>query len=198
MTDYADLELDPRLVLGGDVESDVRFRESVAPATVDSEAFRAAMRMLAGAVVMVTARVGERVWGLTISSCCSISASPPQVLISLSHGASALPAIRETKRFGISILRAHQKALAELGGAPGGPKHVDAFCERQGERESTMLAGALYHLDCRVDRAFEASDHKLIIGTVEAAIAGAGAEDDLAGPLLYFDRTFRTLGRPIP
>ena len=110
---------------------------------MDTESFLAAMRVLAGGVVMVTARAEDRVWGLTISSCCSISAGPPQILISLDHGASARPVVLETRRFGVSILRGHQKPLAELGAVPGGPKHVDAFCERRGEATATMLAGAL-------------------------------------------------------
>jgi flavin reductase ActVB len=198
VTDYADLELDPRLVFG-ELESDSAFAPPPErPPGVDPEAFKAAMRVLAGGVVMVTARTENRVWGLTISSCCSITPSPPQILISLAHTASARPAILETGRFGVSILRGHQKPLAELGAVPGGPKHVDAFLERRGEEQlTTMLAGALYHLDCRVEQSFDVADHTLIVGAVETAIAGEKAESDLSGPLVYFDRTFYTLGRSI-
>jgi flavin reductase (DIM6/NTAB) family NADH-FMN oxidoreductase RutF len=196
--DYADLELDPRLVFG-QIEADSVFAPPPErPAGVDPEAFKAAMRVLAGGVVMVTARTGACVWGLTISSCCSITPSPPQILISLAGSASALPAILETGRFGVSILRGHQKPLAELGAVPGGPKHVDAFLERRDEDQlTTMLAGALYHLDCRVEQTFGVADHTLIVGAVEAAIAGRETEGDLSGPLVYFDRTFYTLGRSI-
>lgn len=198
MTDYADLELDPQVVFG-QIEADSAFSSPPErPPGVDPEAFKAAMRVLAGGVVMITARVEDRVWGLTISSCCSISPSPPRILISLAHAASARPAILETGRFGISILRGHQKPLAELGAVPGGPKHVDAFLEsRDDEQLSAMLAGALYHLDCRIEETFEVADHTLVVGAVEAAIAGRDAEGDLSGPLVYFDRTFFTLGRSI-
>jgi flavin reductase ActVB len=196
--DYADLELDPRLVFG-QIETDSAFAPPPErPPGADPEAFKAAMRVLAGGVVMVTARVEDRVWGLTISSCCSITPSPPRILISLARTASALPAILETGRFGVSILRGHQKPLAELGAVPGGPKHVDAFLESRDDRQlTTMLAGALYHLDCRVEQTFDVADHTLIVGAVEAAIAGREAEGDLSGPLVYFGRTFYTLGRSI-
>jgi flavin reductase ActVB len=192
VTDYADLDLDPRAVLGGYVEADMFLREGAEPATVDAEVFKDAMRLLASGVVMVTARVGERLWGLTISACCSISASPPRVLISLSRQASCRAAVLETRRFGLSILRADQKELAELGAVPGGPKYVDAF-RATGVRGagSTMIAGALYHLDCSVDRVFEVGDHSLIIGRVETAAPGdpGGGRD----PLVYFDREFHSL-----
>ncbi len=196
MSDYADLELDPRVFLvRGQVEADPAF----APGGVDSEAFKAAMRVLAGGVVMVTARVGERHWGLTISSCCSISASPPKLLISLAHSASCLPAIRETGRFGVSILRADQRSLAELGAAPGAPKYVDAFQERrEAELGSTPVAGALAHLDCSVDRTFDVADHAVLVGDVDEVVVSGPLGEGQHGPLLYFDRTFHTLGESLP
>ncbi len=195
MTDYADLEIDPKLLLGGLIEADAAFAPAAeAPPAVDPEAFKAAMRVLAGGVVMVTAQVGERLWGLTISACCSISAGPPQVLISLSNRASCRAPILQTRRFGVSILRAGQRELAELGAVPGGPKFVDAFAE-PGGGAGAMIAGALAHLDCSVDRVFEVADHTLFIGTVEHAVAAEDLDDP--GPLVYFNRTFHALGEPL-
>lgn len=194
MTDYADLRVDPRLLLRGLVEADSAFSPPAkAPPEVDPDAFKAAMRVLASGVVMVTARKGDRLWGLTVSACCSVSASPPRVLISLARAASCLPAILDTRRFGLSILRADQKGLAELGAAPGAPKYVDAFCERA-EAEG-MIAGALAHLDCSLLRTVDVADHVLLIGAVERALAPAELRDP--GPLLYFDRTFHRLGEPL-
>ena len=195
MSDYADLELDPRLVVGGYIETDVALREEAKP-SVDPEGFKAAMRLLAAGVVMVTTHVEGRLWGLTISACCSLSASPPRLLISLSHRASGRPAIIESGRFGVSILRADQKELADLGAVPRGPKYVDAFCE-SAATGSTMLAGALYHLDCSVDRIFEVGDHTLIVGAVETVTPGGTPAHGSRGPLLYFDRTFHALGKPL-
>jgi len=195
MSDYADLRLDPSLVLRGQIEADSAFAAPPeAPPSVDAEAFKAAMRVLAGGVVMVTARAGDRLWGLTISACCSISASPPQVLISLANTASCLPAVLETRRFGLSILRAGQRPLAELGAVPGGRKEVDAFADSP-DGETTMIAGALAHLDCAVANTFVVSDHTLVIGNVEHAITAADLDEP--GPLVYFNRTFHRLGDPV-
>ena len=198
MSDYADLRLDPSVVLvRGTIEADSAFAAPPAPPpTVDQEAFKAAMRVLTGGVVMVTARKGERLWGLTISACCSISADPPQVLISLAETASCLPAVLETGRFGLSILRSDQKGLAQLGAVPGGRKEVDAFRADSGPGGTTMIAGALAHLECSVERFFGVADHVLIIGGVERAVAEADLDEP--GPLLYFNRTFHALGEPIP
>ncbi|HWM14632.1 MAG TPA: flavin reductase, partial [Gaiellaceae bacterium] len=97
-------------------------------------------------------------------------------------------------RFGLSVLRDDQRHLAELGAVPGGPKYVDAFCQDAGsDRRTTMIAGALVHVDCTVARVFEVSDHTILIGNVEAVVSPQRE----GGPLLYFDRTFHGLGEPL-
>jgi flavin reductase ActVB len=196
MTDYAEFEVERgALLFGGYVEVDSSLAEQREPTLVDQETFKAAMRVLATGVVMVTARMDERIWGLTISACCSISVSPPRVLISLAHDASCLGAILETRRFGLSILRERQRELAELGAVPAGRKYVDAFCESgpPGE-ESMMIAGALAHVSCSVHETHEVGDHTLLIGDVEAITVGRADSGDGSGPLVYFDRTFHSLG----
>jgi len=197
MSDYGDISVDlSRFLRRGEIEAD---REAfgatpTAPAAVDAEAFKAAMRVLASGVVMVTARRDDQLYGLTISACCSISATPPRVLISLAQTASCLPAVLDTRRFGLSILRAGQKPLAELGAVPGGPKEVDAFSESR-DGTVTMIAGALAHLECSVDQTFTISDHVLVIGNVEHAVTADELEEP--GPLLYFNRTFHRLGETV-
>jgi flavin reductase ActVB len=199
MSDFAGFSVDPDLLLRrGEIEAD---RETFGatperPPAVDPEAFKAAMRVLAAGVVMVTTRSEGELHGLTISACCSISAAPPQVLISLAETASCLPAVLETGRFGLSILRAEQRPLAELGAVPGGPKKVQAFTESRDGR-LTAIAGALAHLDCSVAQVFRAADHVLIIGNVEHAVGAPEGELDAPGPLLYFNRTFYALGSPV-
>ncbi len=199
MSDFAGFSVDPDVLLRrGQIEADNETFGAAPkrPPAVDPEAFKAAMRVLAAGVVMVTASKEGELYGLTVSACCSISAAPPQVLISLAENASCLPAVLDTGRFGLSILRAEQKPLAELGAVPGGPKKVQAFSESADGRV-TAIAGALAHLDCSVDQVFHAADHVLIIGTVEHAISAPAGELDEPGPLLYFNRTFYSLGRPL-
>ncbi|HZR95463.1 MAG TPA: flavin reductase family protein [Gaiellaceae bacterium] len=150
------------------------------------------MRALATGVVIVTVEVDGRLWGLTINSCCSLSASPPQVLISLAHTASCRQPLLDSGRFGLSVLAEGQRELAELGAVPGGPKHVDVFAERLDDGPA-MIAGALAHLDCTVSKSFEVSDHTIVIGVVREAVANV-AEN---APLLYYDRAFHRLGDPI-
>jgi flavin reductase (DIM6/NTAB) family NADH-FMN oxidoreductase RutF len=195
LSDYSDLEVAPETVLvRGLIEADDSFVEAIEPRGVDPERFKGAMRALATGVVIVTVEDDGHVWGLTINSCCSISANPPQILVSLAHTASCRAALLESRRFGLSILAVEQRDLAELGAVPGGRKHVDVFAERATAADApAMIAGALAHLDCVVSEVFEVSDHTLVIGVVrDALVAGEPRE-----PLLYHDRAFHRLGPPL-
>jgi flavin reductase (DIM6/NTAB) family NADH-FMN oxidoreductase RutF len=188
VSDYSDLEVAPDVVLlRGLVEADRAFTD---------DTFRSAMRTFGTGVVIVTVEHEGRILGLTINACCSISARPPQVLISLAHTASCREPLLARRRFGLSILAEEHRELAELGAVPGGPKALDVFCERlDGGAGPATVAGALAHLDCAVARTFEVADHTLVIGRVEQAILRPDLDD--ARPLLYFNRTFHALGEPL-
>ena len=78
---------------------------------------------------------------------------------------------------------------------PGGPKYVDVFCQDNDPgSNATMIAGALVHVECVVDRIFEVSKHTLFIGNVEEVVSRVDRE---GGPLLHFNRTFYELGDPL-
>jgi flavin reductase (DIM6/NTAB) family NADH-FMN oxidoreductase RutF len=178
-------------------------------AGVEPEAYKAAMRRLAGAVVMVTTRVGGRPWGLTISSCFSLSLEPPQVLVSLRRATASRASAVESGRFGVSFLRAAHAPLAHLGAEAGSAKFIDGFLEGSGPDDafvdgalapalrSPLLAGALHHLDCAVAETFEVADHTLVVGLVEETLAGDDAPGARAGPLVYFERAFHELGEEL-
>ena len=192
---YTAVELDGTMhVISGFVEVDEHFAASLRSA--DDEAFKAAMRALAAGVVMVTTSHEDRPWGLTISSCCSLTVDPPQILISLRSTSVSCRTILHGGRFGVSILGAQQKPLAELGSAVGAAKFIDDYCGNHESLESPMIAGASYHLDCAVASHQNVSDHSLIIGRVLNVVYPPADETD-ADPLIYFNRTFWRVGSEI-
>jgi flavin reductase (DIM6/NTAB) family NADH-FMN oxidoreductase RutF len=161
---------------------------------LDPTAFADAMRRLPSGVVMVTVRVGGRPWGLTISSCSSLSAEPPQILISLGSKTVTCREILSSGRFGISVLGADHRHVATLGAAAGVAKFVDEYCSDcyPEDVEMPRVQDALHHLDCTLVASHEHADHTVIVGAVERAFAGAGQNG--ADPLIYFDRTYRRIG----
>jgi flavin reductase (DIM6/NTAB) family NADH-FMN oxidoreductase RutF len=165
------------------------------PATpAQSAGFREAMRLLASGVVMVTTRQDGRPWGLTISACCSLSADPPQILISLGSETVTCRQVLATGQFGLSLLATKHRELAEAGAAPGVPKFVDDYCDDCDDPAERLprVRGALYHLDCTVTDTHRIADHTVIVGEVRHAHSGAASGE--ADPLIYFDRAYRQVG----
>jgi flavin reductase ActVB len=192
------------ITVPGRAEADMRPEdESAGVDGVAVDVFRQAMRKLPGGVVMVTTRVGGRPWGLTISSCCSMTAEPPQILISLGERTASCKQILEDRHFGVGILAGEHRSLAELGAQPGVAKFIDEHCNEHGRGRlaSPMIAGALCHLDCRVAHTHRVGDHQLIIGVVENVVSldkDLPVERAQRSPLVYFDRQFWALDSPAP
>jgi flavin reductase ActVB len=156
--------------------------------------FRVAMGNLAAGVVIVTTVLDGRPWGMTVSACCSISLSPPTLLVSLTGTSASARAIAESRSFGVSILGAHSAEIARFGSAPGRPKFLDdAHCTAGTDSASPVISGALAHVDCEVSESLVVADHQLFFGSVRSVVLDVGDE-----PLVYFGRSFRTLASSLP
>ena len=153
------------------------------------DAFREAMSHVAATVVMVTTTVDGRPWGLTISACCSVSAAPPTLLISLGSHTVSSRAIAEHGGFGLSILGAHGIDAARAGAAPGAPKFVEDFCREtdlaDGAARWPVVRGAVAHLDCHVGQTVPVADHTVFFGEVVDIVLSVGSP-----PLLYWGRDY--------
>lgn len=156
-----------------------------------------AMRHLAATVVMVTCQVDGRPWGLTISSCCSVTVTPPMILISLGAETTSTRAIREQGRFGVSILGQRGRDAAVVGATQGKPKFVDTYCvPHDGDgalRAAPVVRGALAHLDCRPVEEIAIADHVVFFGEVEDVILFKGER-----PLIYYARDYTAIADAEP
>jgi flavin reductase (DIM6/NTAB) family NADH-FMN oxidoreductase RutF len=158
------------------------------------DGFRSAMSRLAAGVVMVTCHVEGKPWGLTVSACCSVSMSPPLLLVSLGAGTTSARGIQADGEFGVSLLGQALIEVARFGSAPGQPKFVEGYCSSSAEASrSPVVAGALAHVDCLLERHVPAGDHILLIGRVRSVVLG---DDDADGPLVYHSRGYHQLGAP--
>jgi flavin reductase (DIM6/NTAB) family NADH-FMN oxidoreductase RutF len=162
--------------------------------TVPADDFAEAMSMLASGVVLVTCRLDDRPWGMTVTAFASVSADPPTVLVSLRTQSPGARAIAATGSFGVSILSRDQVEIAEFGAAPGAPKFLEALIEpRDRDSSSPAVAKAVAHLDCDVVQSVAAADHTVFIGRVRSASRRHGGV-----PLLYHARAYRSFFTPEP
>lgn len=131
-------------------------------------AFRDSMSMMASAVSLVTTHVDGRPWGMTITACCSVSASPPMILVSLASSTVSASAIRATGEYGLCLLGARAMDVAKFGSAPAVPKFLDTVSgfTVPGAGNTPCVRGSLAHLDCELADEVAAGDHSIFIGRV--------------------------------
>jgi flavin reductase ActVB len=175
-------------------------RASVAGVPLDA-AFRESMSHLAATVVMVTTTIDDKPWALTISACCSVSAKPPTVLISLGTATASTGAILKDGLFGVSILGERGIEAARAGARAGVPKFAEHLCRPEevavegedGTLRTPIVQGAVAHLDCGTVRSIEIADHTVFIAEVHDIVLSPGAP-----PLIYWGRDYAGMDRGEP
>ncbi|MCW3012279.1 MAG: flavin reductase protein [Solirubrobacterales bacterium] len=162
-----------------------------------SDGFRETMRALASGVVLITTHVGGRPWGVTVTSCVSLSVDPPRLLVSLMRETATCKAIEEDRTFGVDLLGNDHKRVAEFGAARGAPKFLDdqMIAGLQTPTRMPMIKGSLSHVDCELEQVFDGGDHAIIVGRVVDVVSAHPHAS--ASPLLYFDGDYHHLGGPL-
>lgn len=159
------------------------------PAQTD---FRHAMSRLGAAVNIITTDGTAGRHGITASAVCSVSDTPPILLVCINRTSSAHDLVLGNGVFCVNVLAHNHADLALRFGRPGlSPE--DRFTGGDWSVLATgapTLGDAAVALDCDVTTVTEAGTHSVIIGTVRALRMG---EDSPAG-LVYFDRDFHRLG----
>jgi flavin reductase (DIM6/NTAB) family NADH-FMN oxidoreductase RutF len=131
--------------------------------------FRGAMRGLAGGVSVVTAGQGEDISGMTVTSVSSLAVDPPSLVVSVNRASSSWPLLRRYGFFGVSILRADQRDIAERFDGRNGLKGADRFAGATWTRLASgvpLLVDALAVIDCEIEDVIERHSHALLIGRV--------------------------------
>jgi len=155
----------------------------------DSDLFRLVMGHFATGVTVVTTLDDDDPKGITVNALSSVSLDPPLVMVALDRRRFITPSVHRVGRFAVNVLGEGQQAMSDcFAGAPGSPGR-DEFCGaawHPGETGLPLLAGAIATLECAVVNTFQAGDHDLFIGRVDA-VANARVHPL---PLLYYRRQY--------
>lgn len=117
--------------------------------------------------------------GFTANSFTSVSLDPPLLLVCPGKTTRSLPVIRRTGLFGVSVLSAGQRTVAECFAS----KRDDRFCEGEWvESESgvLLLEGACANFACTLVNDIDAGDHQLLIGRIDSFRSA-----ETRSPLMY-------------
>jgi flavin reductase (DIM6/NTAB) family NADH-FMN oxidoreductase RutF len=153
---------------------------------ITGDVYRGIGRSAAGAVSVVATFDGERrhVSALTVSSFVTLSFDPPLVMFAIQHGGASFRPMVEAREFGVSLLTAAQRHLAERFATRGSERRDVGDFELGHTLSVPLLAGSLAQVECRTHQLVMSGDHAIVVGLVENARTQAGE------PLLYFARRY--------
>jgi len=151
------------------------------------EELREVMRRFPAPVAVVTTRLDDERFGLTVGSLVSLSLDPPLAGISIGKDSSSHEPIRRAGGWAASLLSGEQTDVAQhfaRSGIP--PLALWVGADVRDGRRGPLVEGALGWLECRTTSEHDAGDHTIFVGEVESIELGAG------GPgLVYRGGTFR-------
>ncbi|MCL6652783.1 flavin reductase [Agrobacterium rubi] len=151
--------------------------------------YRNAMSQLAGAVNIVTTDGSAGRAGFAATAVCSVSDSPPTLLVCLNRNSSAYKSVVGNGVVCINTLAADQEQLSSLF---GGKTPVDErFAAGEWSKLETgapVLKGALCSFDCRIRTVHDGGTHDILICDVLDTVVNTGEE-----ALIYFKRAYRHL-----
>ncbi|MFL9926324.1 pyrimidine utilization flavin reductase protein F [Herbaspirillum lusitanum] len=152
--------------------------------------FRHAMTRLGTAVNIVTTDGPGGRAGFTASAVCSVTDSPPTLLVCLNRSASVYAAFDVNGVLCVNVLGAGQQALSNLFG--GKTAMGERFAAAQWHTQASgapLLQGALVSFDCRIVNRTSVGTHDVLFCEVQAIALG-----DAARGLVYLDRRYYELG----
>lgn len=158
---------------------------------VDQKRFRDGMARLGTAVhVITTDGVGGKT-GFTATAACSVSDSPPTLLVCLNRNAISSSALRSNSVFCVNTLRASDRIIADTFAGRANVARESRFDIGRWETLSTgspVLVSAAVAFDCRVIEVKAVASHHVYFGLVEAMYEGSPG-----AALAYHDRTYKQL-----
>ena len=153
--------------------------------------WRAAMGRFPSGVTIVTSWDHGAPVGTTVNAFCSVSLEPPLLLVCLVHANPALAPIERSGLIGVNFLPTEACDLARLFGRDsGGDRFAEvAYSAREGG--APQLAAACVFIDCVLEQAHDAGDHRILVArgvAIDHASTGA--------PLLYHRGAFPSPSDP--
>lgn len=156
-----------------------------------SAGLKAGMRRLAASVCVISLRdqAGQR-QAMTATAVCSVSDTPPALLVCINRDAAAYAAVSAGADFCVNVLHQSDEALSAL--CAGLTDEADRFSLgnwQENDQGLPYLAEAETSFFCQNDKLLEYGSHLVAVGKLYAVCTADGEP----APLLYADGAYRQL-----
>lgn len=134
---------------------------------VDKTTFRNGMSRLGSAISVVTTLSGGQRYGFTASAVCSVSDTPPTLLVCINRASSSFPAFAGTRHFCVNTLMPGHEHIADVFG--GKTSSADRFAHGDwtvGLTGIPLLTDASVSFECELSNAVDEATHRVLFGRV--------------------------------
>jgi flavin reductase len=150
--------------------------------------FREAMSRLGAAVNIITSAKDGQDVGFTASAVCSVTDTPPTVLVCINRNASQHDFIKSAGVLCVNVLAHEDAALSPVFAGAGNLPMAERFARATWRRlvtGSPVLESAAAALDCKIDQIVEVGTHSVLFCQVQAIHFGPGGSG-----LIYHGRGY--------
>lgn len=158
---------------------------------VDVTQFRNAMAMLGGAVSVITTDGPAGRFGFTASAVCSVTDSPPTLLVCMNRSSHSNEHFKTNKALCVNVLAGTHQALS--GTFANRDLNMEARFSTTHwtvlESGAPVMQEALVNFDCHIAQVHEVGSHSIFYCEIQDIRCG-GADDGL----VYFNRAYHRLG----
>jgi flavin reductase len=154
------------------------------------ENFREAMSRLGTAVNLVTTDGPAGRYGFTASAVCSVTDSPPSLLVCINRGSTSYERFRINGVLCVNVLAARHQSLSRRFASKADA--ADRFSAGEWAKLGTgapVLADAAVALDCRIVSVTTVGTHGVFLCEVTETLLGFASEG-----LIYFNRAYHPVG----
>lgn len=158
---------------------------------VEATDFRDAMSLLTSAVSVITTTGMSGRFGFTASAVCSVTDTPPTLLVCMNRASSSHVHFVDNKILSVNVLSADHQHISKAFSSKLSPeerfKHGVWSALETG---APVLDDALVNFDCEIDQIQEVGTHTIFICRI-VAVQQSGHDQSL----VYFNRAYHQVGQ---
>ncbi|MET3615024.1 flavin reductase [Rhizobium aquaticum] len=164
--------------------------DEVVADSVSPQTFREAMSKMGAAVNIVTSDGPAGKVGFAATAVCSVTDTPPTLLVCLNRSASVFNAVMENRTLCVNVLSSGHDRLSNLfGGKTPVEERFAAASWHRGASGAPVLDDAVVSFDCVVTESMDVGTHRVLFCSVLQVSNGDEAE-----ALIYFKRGYHRVG----
>ena len=158
---------------------------------IEATDFRNAMSLLTSAVsVVTTAGMSDR-HGFTASAVCSVTDTPPTLLVCMNKSSRSHGFFAENKILSVNVLGAQHEQISNVFASKMSSEERFKYgCWTELETGSPVLTDALVSFDCEIEQIQEVGTHDVFMCRI---VAIQKSQQDQS--LVYFNRAYHQVGQ---